>query len=624
MGKRQKLTAEQQFLENYIGQTHHLIPVQRRNFSKLRIPLCLAVTPFPSGLPDPPFLPYNFAAAPGCSRCRAKATTRYIHCPDGQGWLCPICNNKTAYTTQFPSLANSAQVTAPVWEAFSFPASADFETVFESPVQRRTDRFLLVLELSDLSKPIYVLVLDRLRLVANERGSGRFSVFVVNSGLHFPLIRSDRKGFSLVTARDLEDMCLPPIGDLFFDLEEERELFWGYLEFLKGLLVEPVVGTYLSVLNALNSICIEDRIPVVWLTAVLAIDDSGKMREFASQQVFKPTTHFDIFVIQPPVCPPDFGALSDLTLYLNVRIQYCDLSQYAVLPDEILRTLFEVKLVDVVIYCSPSSPLKVSDILGSGFRRADKQFALTSLGVGDSVYFYFDYEVPVVKFFSPAVQFQVRYFDALGRRVIRQMTTSFTLVDNMYTCSLNVDYDMCIAAIAVSVVDKNRANPAIEGVHEALSEVRAGLFDDTFARLFLLQIEKVMRHRLEESLTKGRELLSRVALSQVMGRHPQDIVSFLAPLGYHFGLDSESMEAPMLLRGHPIETGAYYIVMPNRHGIILLAAREEVEVWARAVNEVPLKDVIATVCQERVVEILAPSTSATHPLYIHLQKCIAN
>jgi hypothetical protein len=88
--KRTRLTADQLFRENYLGQTHHWIPTQNHTYQTLRVSICVAVTPFPSGLPDPPFLPYNFALAPSCSHCGAKATNRFVHCPDNKGWLCPI------------------------------------------------------------------------------------------------------------------------------------------------------------------------------------------------------------------------------------------------------------------------------------------------------------------------------------------------------------------------------------------------------------------------------------------------------------------------------------------------------------------------------------------------------
>jgi hypothetical protein len=419
-------------------------------------------------------------------------------------------------------------------------------------------------------------------------------------------------------------LSIPPIESLFFDLQNDRELFLEYLTFLRGLPAGIVLGTYRDLIKSLNSICIGDKIPIVMLTSVLTIDESEIMREFVMDQVFKPTTHFDIFIIQPPVYPPDFGPLSDLTLFLNVRLNFCDLSQYSMLPDEIIQSLFDLKFIDVIIYCLLPPSLKIADILGPGIRRGEKQFALTSMSIGDSVYFYFDYTLTTLKFLAPAAQFQIRYFDSLGRRVIRQMTATFSLVDNMYTCAINVNYDIHIAGTAIKVIEKNRLSGTIEAVHTALHAAKLGFIDDTFAKLFLLQIEKHIREKLEYAFGKGQRLLSKAMLSQVMGRNPEDIVNFLVPVGYRFQIDSTEMEGPMLLNGRPIEVGAYYIAMPGKHGVVLLAAGEDVGVWSIAVNESPLRELIATVCRETVIEILAPSTSAAHPLFVHIQKCIAD
>jgi hypothetical protein len=379
----------------------------------------------------------------------------------------------------------------------------------------------------------------------------------------------------------------------------------------------------LSVITTLNSFCVADKIPVVLLTALLTVDESEPMRAFAAAQAFCPTTHFDIFIVQPPVLTPDYGPLSDLTLFLNARIHFCDLSQYAILPNEILSSLFETKFVDVIIYCLPSSILKVADILGPGFRRAEKQFALPSMGVGDTVYFYFDYNLPALKYLSPSAQFQVRYFDALGRRVIRQMSATFTLVDNMYTCAMNVNYDVYVAATVIRAAEQNRENAAIEAVHASLRAAKVGLLNDTFAVLFLLEIEKPTKARLEQALTKGAGLLSRAALSQVMGKSPRDVAAFMAPLAYRLELGAEALEGPFTVVGKQLQRGAWYVALPRR-GVVLLAPGEDADVWTQAVSAPPLQELIAAVCQEPLVEILTPAASASHPLYVHIHKCIGD
>jgi hypothetical protein len=223
----------------------------------------------------------------------------------------PDLNSKTLYTAEQPSFQDSPQVRSTIWEAFSVPIATPCDPAAMDPVERRGQYYLIGLELSELSRPMYLLVIDRLKAAVVDRGSGHFSVFVVKSGIHFPLINRGSMKFSLITVPDIEDLCIPPLQSIFFDLQNDTELFLEYLNFLRWLSAGVILGSYTRLIQVLNSIRIGYKIPVVVLTSLLAVDDVDVMRAFVSEQVFKPTTHFDIFVIQPPVCPPDYGALSD-------------------------------------------------------------------------------------------------------------------------------------------------------------------------------------------------------------------------------------------------------------------------------------------------------------------------
>ena len=122
-------------------------------------------------------------------------------------------------------------------------------------------------------------------------------------------------------------------------------------------------------------------------------------------------------------------------------------------------------------------------------------------------------------------------------------------------------------------------------------------------------------------LTHGERLLTKTAFPLVIGRHPSDIAAFFAPLAYSFGIGSTEVAGPFVVNGRPVQAGAYYVVLPGKRGAVVLGSREDVAEWAKLVNESPMSDLIGTVCQEEVVEILAPSTSLGHPWYAHLRTC---
>jgi hypothetical protein len=146
---------------------------------------------------------------------------------------------------------------------------------------------------------------------------------------------------------------------------------------------------------------------------------------------------------------------------------------------------------------------KVADVLGPGSRRADTTFSVVSMAANDTIYFYFDYNFLKMKVTQPAIQFQVRYFDALGRQIVRVFTTTFPFVNNMYTCTVNACLDVHIAALAVLAVEQAREFGTVASVHAALEKAKSDFVDDSFVRLLLISIDKLQIARINEMLIHG-------------------------------------------------------------------------------------------------------------------------
>jgi hypothetical protein len=476
MTKRFKLSAEQESLLPYLPQTYRFLPVRRDDLCKIKIPFCVGVCPFPSDLPAPPSAPYNFSSAPFCQKCHAKATNRFCHCPDNKGWLCGICNFKNLYSDDRPMFQGALQVQVPVWECFSFHGASPVDISHVVPIQHHLLYHLLVFELSDFAQPIFTLAIDRL---VDALGPGYFSLFAFNSGLIIPVIASDRRRFSVATVVDMADApVLPPARLLFFDVEKERDLFIRYLQFLKGLKPSMVTFSILSLVKTLNSLLAEDGIPASLVVCQTPIDEEETIRQFAIESAFKPFTHFEFFALDPLSFPPDYGPLSHLSLFLNAAFHKCNLAQVHVLPERIVQSLFNLKFVDVLITCFCSPMFKVAHVLGPGSQRADTAFSVVLMAVNDTIYFYFNYNFPTMKVTQPAIQFQVRDFDALGRQIVRVFATTFPFADNMYTCTVNACLDLYITAVAVLAVE----------------QATSDFVDDSFVRLLLISIDKIPSH----------------------------------------------------------------------------------------------------------------------------------
>jgi hypothetical protein len=620
MMNRFRPTPEQESLRPYLSQTYNLLPVRRGDLCKIKVPFCIGVSPFPDDLPAPPCAPYNFFTAPFCQKCKAEATSRFCHCPDDTGWLCGVCNFKNLYSDDRPRFHGALQVQVPVWEGFFFHPASRIDLSHIVPIQHQSLYHLLVFELSEFAQPIFAQAIDRL---IEALKPGYFSVFVFNSGLIVPIIASNRRRFSVANAVDMADgPVLPPTRLLFFDVEKERDLFIRYVQFLKGLKPAMVTFSMLSLVKALNSLLVDERIPVSLVICQTPIDDEESIRQFSIDSAFHPFTHFEIFALDTPSFPPDYGPISNLSIFLNAIVRKYHVSQVHVLPDDIVQSLFKLKLVDVVITCFCSPMFKVADVLGPGSRRADKSFSVGSMAPNDTVYFYFDYNFPVMKVAQPAIQFQVRYFDAFGRTIVRVFTTTFPFADNMFTCTLNANFDVHVAAVAVLAAEQAREFGTVASVRAALEKSGSDFVDDTFVRLLLISVEKLQLAQIREALIHGHKLISRTEFSCIIGRCPADIIAFFAPVAYAFHLGATEMTGPFLVNGHPVLAGAYYVALPGRHGVVLLAPTEDVGAWAKAINEEPMTELLGTVCHEKRVEILAPATSAGHPLFVHLLKCM--
>jgi hypothetical protein len=553
----------------------------------MKIPLCVGVTPFPSACGPPPCLRTNFYNCPFCIRCKGKAANRYLHCPDNTGWICSICNFKNPYSASSPSFCGSLQVQTPVWDSFALPSTANVDYSDLPDIELRSFYHALVLELSEASRPMFQLVLDSLIRAARSGISGRFSVFVLNSGIHVPIISADRCRFSLATVVDLDGSpVFPPSRVLFFDAAKDRDVFLQYLQFLKSLTPAWIGCSVLTLLRVLNEFGLRDRIPISLVITQMPMDEPGSFRKFASNCAVGMATHFEIFAVE---AVGDLSALSDLSIFMNARVHFCSAAQRNFVAAEIVRSLLTFKAIDVLLYAVFSPVFNVADILGPGIRRSDQSFSLNAMEMDDTVYFYFNYEAAMMKSTAPAMQVQVRYFDGMGRKIIRVLNTTFESLDNMTICALNVNYDMYVAAVAVRAVEMAREFTEIEKVLEQLRSARSDFFGDAFVQLLMVNVEKLAFDRVAAMLTHGDRLLNKTTFPFVMGRHPSDITAFFGPVAYSFSIGSTEVAGPFVVNGSPVQNGAYYVVLPGRRCVVVLGSGEDVAHWAKAVNESPIR-----------------------------------
>lgn len=617
----QRLTEEQLYLMNYLHSSHRQIPVQAKDLSKLKIPFVAAVTPFPRDTQPPPTVPYPFQNAAVCKKCTALASNRYIKCPDGMSWLCQVCSNKNVYSEKNPPIDDSPQSKSTVFDSF-LPKNPN-EVVKIIPPCYKPDFFFLVIERSDatIENGIFKATLDKVRESIVDKLTGNFSIFFYDSYFHFPMIVGDRKTFSVSTVFDVEDAILPPAEACFFNLETDRELAYKYLDYLENAPIIPLMAKLYDVIKTVSSFASRARIPVVFLTSQSEVGTKSQYHDLAIS-ILKTAVPLKFLCLTPMMAPPDFSPLSELSLILNSKVQIFSQSQISYLPTDVVNTLAEPTFVDVLLFSVISPYLKIVDVKGNGIRRSEFGYSVTYLSPNDTIYVYLDYKTSKIEVPAPAVQFQVRYIDSRRRKYVRTISSSYTLVDNMNTVATLCDYDVYIASCFIRCVDKAREFGSRQAALEELDKINDEFIGDKFARLFYYNLPALTRSKIENALVAGKNFLVPEYYPLITGRGPIDISLFFAPEAYIFDLYSTQMQGPFTLSGRNVGAGAMYIRLNNSRGLVLLADNQSIPQWVEAINQPPISELIASVCREKVIEIVSPSTSSDHNLYKHVITCI--
>ena len=617
----QRLTEEQLYSMNYLHSSHRQIPVYSRDFAKLKIPLVAALTPFPRNTQPPPVVPYPFQNAASCKHCTALASNRYIKCPDGTSYLCQVCSNKNVFSEKKPPIDNSPQSKVNIFDALLPKSPNEVPKIF--PPCYKPDFFFLVIERSDatMSNGVFKAVLDKIRETIVSKLNGNFSIFFYDTYFHFPMIMGDRKTFTVSTLFDVEEAILPPAEACFFQLETDRELVFKYLDYLETAPAIPLMAKLYDVIRTVNNFASRARIPVVFLTSQSEVGTIAQYHELAIT-LLKNAVPLKFLCLTPPMAPPDYSPLSQLSLVINSKVQIFSQSQINYLPTDLVNALAEPTFVDVLVYCVAPPYLKIADVKGNGIRRTEQSFSLTYLSPNDTIYIYFDYKVAKIDVPAPSIQFQVRYIDSKRRKYIRTISSSFTLVDNMSTVASSCDYDVYIASSFIRCADKFRETQSREATIEELNKVSNELIGDKFARLFFYNLPVLTRSKIENAFAVGKHFLTPENIPMITGRGPIDISLFFAPEAYVFDLYSTQMQGPFTLSGRNIGTGALYIRLNNSRGLVLLADNQNIAQWIEAIGQPPISELIATVCREKVIEIVAPSISSDHNLYKHVLTCI--
>ncbi|KAH0791202.1 TKL family protein kinase [Histomonas meleagridis] len=550
--------------------------------------------------------------------CHGLASNMFIQCPDGN-YLCQICSKKSKLLLGPNMVSESPQFKENVYD-INFPDSPQREANFKG-VQLESKLHLLVIEKTQATcdNNLFMNTLTNFSQKIDKIEDGFVSVFTFDETLTVPLVKET--SFSLQSYCDLDGAILPDAKKLFFDLSRQKELFFSYINLLLRLQPRKPSLNVFNVVLTVSTFSSKLGISSLIVTSLNPIGTSDKYRELGLQSL-KISSPLNICCVTPLQYQPDYTPLSELSLISNAHVSIYTQDQLDTLPNIFVDTLFRPKYSNTFIYAVVPPQFKIVDIKGPGLRRSDKSFVIPSIQEDDTIYFYLDYDVSRLDMTSPSVQFQFRYYDGYHQRIARIMSFNFSLSDNMHATSINCDYDVFISSAIISSIDKARETDDPQSALTELNNLRNNFFNDNFAKLFLYNQPSFILEKVLKSFNNAVKLLTSDNFSYLMGNSPYNISLFFVPIAYTFNLNSVEMKGPFTLPSVGLQTGAIYVKLSSERAAILLAKDENVQQWAEAVNAPPVSELIAQVCQERVIEILSPLTSAKHPMYQHIMKCM--
>lgn len=616
-------TPEQQYARCYLRSSHYTLPKDQHDFQKMKIPLVIGVTPFPSVSTAPPLLDCNFRQVPHCPNCGAIVNYQPDYCQNGASFICKFCHDKV---TQWGLNAspNSPLYSSSVFDTY-FPESTEKETSFNEnsrKIKFTPELHLLVIEKTEATwkSGLFIETIKKIKEMIMELDEGYYSVFVFNKLLKVPYITGNNKGLRIINIVDLSSDVLPTPDKIFFNLKTQKELFLGFMDILmeEEEVLIPSLILY-DLITSLMIYCNKYGIPALLVTSQNEVGFIDKYREFGFKAM-KLFCSFNICCVRSND-KIDYSPLSELALLANVHVSIYSQEQNNILPQTIINMLLQPNFPNIIVNGVIPSEFKIVDIKGSGLRRTNNSFLISSLSENDTIYFYLEYDVSSLNTLTQFIQFHCRYFDYKRQRIVRIMSMSFNIGD-LQNVSINTDFDMFIASFVISAIDKARENQNANSAINEIKKYKSIYFDDKFAVSFFRQQPSFITCKVQSAFINAGKLLTSESFSYLMSNSPSNISLFLSPIGYSFNLNSTEMQGPFPISGYKLESGALYIKMSVNNAVILLSSCEDIEQWSQAIVSSPTNELINQACTEKVIEILSPLTSKKHPFYIQLSKCM--
>ncbi|OHT10865.1 hypothetical protein TRFO_19761 [Tritrichomonas foetus] len=588
--------------------SHSIIPNSKNDFHKMNIPLVVCLSPFTNFKENINTLAFPFQAAVKCYRCEALSSSpQQTHA----SWYCPVCGRKNSSTSSYMRDYMEKQSK---WLVYDLPHPQNSKEALKYSFRQTV--FLFVLEVSPATKESGFVheALVRIKETIQNVHVGEVLIFLINESLHFPMIRND--SVSIVSSSDVLETVFPPKRKFFFRLDSQKKLLYEFIDAADKIEGSVVDISLLDMMKIVRMFCYRVNVSTIFFVSQMATGDWKNYQNFALETLHT-IIPFDFFILD--INKSDYSAIREMTLITNGFYNIYSQTQADLFASELVHRINELRYNEIKISAKVPPTLKIVDIRGCGVRTTSSTFTLLTMSPRNSVYFYLDFAGRQISHGTTLnLQFHVFHYDCKFKMKVRVINHSIKVYEGFEMTNNAANLYILLSGCVNQAIDTAReTNNCVNSVKE-MKKLNDIFHANKYASSYFRN-QKTFELMMFENALKSSNILTKPDLwPLLLGKNPNDIVLFMAPVAYQIFLGEMSVIGPLHLSEIDFNKGSFYIKLANRQGVICLSLRENLQDWINAISIPPLSDAITQICTETRIEILHPSFSQMNIFYQRL------
>lgn len=576
---------------------YSFIPNKKHDFHQLKIPFIICLSPFNEKSENQvKNYKYSYHYVPKCYHCNSVSfptVSKNKQYNKHSFWVCPICHKENIYKLSYLKIYSYFDHESKAID-FYYSQTPKPKLVEPQPIfsyQNKSFLFVLELTTSTQNHQFFHEALLCIKKELENKNEGEISIFIVNSHLHFPVIR--KNDVVLTTTYEIIDNEFPPFQKMFFDLSSQKKLLFEFIDFIDSSVANKTIEqsgvTEISLFDILQSIVklIRNKnIKCIFLVSQIVKDNENhsiykSYKEFIFSNI-KSILPFDFFLIENMYSNHNFDVLRESFFISNGFINFYNnnSSQISFFSNDFCDRINHIQYSRIGISAIIPPSLKINDIHGCGIRASDNDFSLKTMDKSDSIYYFVDFSSSEIPNGEPLnFQFQVIYHDYNNEPRIRIIDFQLIAYDGLEIETSKVNCDVLISGCMNHAIDIAREEEKINKAVDTMKDFEHDFNSDKNAKFFFQhqnQSQPFQINWFQNILnTSLNSLYLPLFWPLILGKYPTDIQLLLSPLLYKINLDGFDVIGPSMISNKNFETGIYFIVLQRNRGALFALCKEE-------------------------------------------------